>query len=40
VDFHGEQRGNATHASTTDPEARLCRTGKGREAKLAHLGTL
>jgi transposase len=40
VDFHGERRGNATHASTSDPEARLCRKGKGREAKLAYLGNL
>ncbi len=23
VDFHGEQRTNDTHQSTTDPEARL-----------------
>jgi len=27
VDFHGEKRLNQTHASTTDPEARLCFTG-------------
>src|SRR6266516_942605 len=27
VDFHGERRRNATHASTTDPEARLARKG-------------
>jgi hypothetical protein len=33
-DFHGEQRTNATHASTTDPEARLDRKGRGKEAKL------
>ena len=38
VDFHGEQRRNDTHASTTDPEARLYRKGPGREAKLAYLG--
>src|SRR5262245_45825391 len=25
VNFHGERRSNATHASTTDPEARLAR---------------
>ena len=30
VDFHGEQRSNATHQSTTDSEARLFRKGKGR----------
>ena len=40
VNFHGERRRNATHQSTTDPEARLCRKGKGREAKLAYLGNL
>jgi transposase len=32
VNFHGERRSNTTHESTTDPEARLCRKGKGREA--------
>ena len=37
VDFRGEQRSNATHQSTTDPEARLLRKGKGKEAKLAFL---
>jgi transposase len=40
VDFRGERRSNATHGSTTDPDARLCRKGKGREAKLAYLGNL
>jgi transposase len=40
IDFHGERRSNATHQSTTDPEARLCRKGKGREAKLAYVGNL
>lgn len=35
--FHGEQRTNDTHASTTDPEARLYRKSKGKEAKLYHL---
>jgi transposase len=38
IDFHGEKRSNATHASTTDPEARLYRKGKGKEAKLCFLG--
>lgn len=38
VDFHGERRSNATHASTTDPDARLYRKGKGREAKLCSRG--
>jgi len=34
VDFHGEKRSNKTHASTTDPEAKLARKGTGKEAKL------
>src|SRR5262249_13159927 len=38
VDFHGEQRLNDTHASTTDPDARLFKNGRGKEAKLAYLG--
>jgi transposase len=38
VDFHGEKRSNATHASTTDPEARLAKKGKGKEAKLSFTG--
>jgi transposase len=38
VDFHGEKRSNATHASTTDPDARLMRKGKGKEAKLCVMG--
>lgn len=38
VDFHGEKRSNATHASTTDPEARLFKKTKGSEAKLGYLG--
>ena len=38
MDFHGEQRSNETHQSTTDPEARLCRKGPGKEAKLNYLG--
>ena len=37
-DFHGEQRTNDTHASSTDPEARLFRKGKGKEAKLSFMG--
>ena len=36
--FHGEQRTNDSHASTTDPEARLFRKGKGKEAKLSFMG--
>ena len=38
VDFHGEHRGNATHRSSTDPEARLARKGNGREARLCYAG--
>jgi transposase len=37
-DFHGERRKNDTHASTTDPEARLFRKGNGKEAKLCFMG--
>jgi transposase len=36
--FHGEKRSNETHASTTDPEARLYRKGNGQPAKLCYLG--
>jgi transposase len=38
VNFHGETRTNATHASTTDPDARLARKGPGKEAKLSYSG--
>ena len=38
ADFHGEKRSNDTHASTTDPEARLYRKGPGKEAKLCFIG--
>jgi transposase len=38
VDFHGQRRGNATHRSTTDPEARLARKGAGKEARLCYAG--
>jgi len=38
VDFHGERRGNASHRSTTDPEARLARKGSGKEARLCYAG--
>jgi len=37
-DFHGERRTNDTHASTTDPDARLYRKGRGKEAKLSFMG--
>jgi transposase len=38
VDFRGERRTNATHTSTTDPEARLYKKATGQEAKLCFLG--
>jgi len=38
VDFRGEKRSNDTHASTTDPDARLYRKGLGKEAKLCFIG--
>jgi transposase len=38
VDFHGQKRSNNTHASKTDPEARLYRKGPGKPSQLAHLG--
>jgi len=36
VDFKGQKRGNATHESTTDPEAKLMRKSAGQEAKLSY----
>jgi transposase len=38
VDFHGERRTNQTHESNTDPDARLYKKGKGKEAKLCYAG--
>jgi hypothetical protein len=38
VNFRGERRSNATHRSSTDPEARLAKKGKGKEAHLAYAG--
>src|SRR5215469_17250589 len=38
ADFRGETRSNATHRSTTDPDARLYRRGPGMEAKLCFIG--
>ncbi len=40
VNFHGQARRNDTHASTTDPDARLYKKASGREAKLGYLGHL
>jgi transposase len=36
VNFRGERRSNATHQSTTDPEAKLAKKGPGKEAKLCY----
>ena len=38
VDFRGEKRSNATHASTTDPDARLYRKSPGTGAVLCFMG--
>jgi len=38
VDFRGQRRSNATHASTTDPDAKLYRKGPGQPAILGYLG--
>lgn len=38
--FHGQVRKNDTHASTTDPDARLYRRSHHGEARLAYLGHL
>ena len=40
VNFHGEERRNDTHASTTDPDARLARKSGGHESKLAYCGNV
>jgi transposase len=39
-DFRGQQRKNDTHASTTDPDARLYRRSNNAESRLAYLGHL
>lgn len=36
VNFHGEKRSNATHESTTDPEAKMATKGNGQTAKLSY----
>jgi transposase len=38
VNFQGQRRRNATHQSTTDPDARLYKKAQGREAHLGYLG--
>lgn len=37
-DFHGETRSNETHASTTDPDARLYRKSNGQSSRMAFMG--
>jgi hypothetical protein len=39
-DFRGQQRKNDTHASKTDPDARLYRRSNQAESRLAYLGHL
>jgi hypothetical protein len=38
VDFRGEKRSNATHASTNDPDARLYKKSPGTSAMLCFMG--
>ena len=38
TDFHGQKRKNDTHASSSDPEAKLYRKAQGREARLCYFG--
>lgn len=38
VNFRGERRSNATHASTTDPDAKLFRKGRGQPSRLCFIG--
>jgi transposase len=38
VDFKGEERKNDTHASTTDPQARLLKKSKGDKSRLCYMG--
>jgi hypothetical protein len=38
--FRGEKRSNETHASTTDPDARLARKSGGQESKMGFTGHL
>lgn len=38
VDFRNEKRSNVTHASTADPDARLCKTSPGTGATLCFIG--
>ena len=37
-DFHGQKRSNETHASTTDPDARLYKKSDGQPSRLCYMG--
>ena len=37
-DFRGEKRSNQTHASTTDPQAKLYRKANGQSSRMAFMG--
>ncbi|KWS04378.1 Mobile element protein [Lysobacter capsici AZ78] len=39
-DFRGQKRGNDTHASTSDPDARLVRKSSGHQARLGYLANV
>jgi transposase len=38
VNYRGQKRSNDTHASTTDPDARLSKKSHGGEARLSYMG--
>jgi transposase len=38
ADFRGQKRSNETHASTTDPDARLFKKAAGQASRLCHMG--
>jgi transposase len=38
VDYRGQRRSNETHASKTDPDARLSKKSHGGEARLSYMG--
>lgn len=40
VQYRDQKRSKDTHQSTTDPEAKVFRKGKGKEAKLSYMGRL
>ena len=40
VNFRGEKRSNAPHASVTDPDARLCKKAPGAAAMLCFMGEM